>query len=137
MQKILAALSAALAFVLGHKDNINALKKQVADRDAIIKERDAEIERLLVIIEDDKTDDAALEAAAVESREKQEAAEQRTKVLEDERKAFDEQLVLAETEAQKLADSISADTDIPMTVEGSNVTIGAIPANPTWGNSPA
>lgn len=117
MQKILAALTAALAFVFGNKTNIAALKQQIADRDTVIAEQNTRIEDLLKVVEDDKTDDAALEAAAATAREGQAAAETRTAELEAAHTALTAEITTAEEKAAELAASISADSSIPITVD--------------------
>jgi len=127
MNKILAALAAAITFVLGQKDNINALKKQVSDRDEIIKERDAEIKRLVDLLDAETLDDAALGAAVKEAREKQTAAETRAGELETQRAALDESIKAAEAEADKLTDSINVDPDIAVNISNGVATATAQP----------
>lgn len=116
MNKIIAALVAALAWVLGAKETTASLKQQIEERDKAIAERDTQIEDLLKAIEDDKVDDAALQAAATEARAAQTTAEAQREQLATELADLNAQLETATSKADELAANITADPAIPVEV---------------------
>jgi len=103
MQKILAALTTAIAFVFSTRGTIAALKQQIADRDKTIAD-------LLAALEAENADDAALEAAAEAARAAQTKAEA-------DLAAILQANAEATLKADELLAAISADPSIPITVD--------------------
>lgn len=103
MQKIIAALIAAIAFVFATRETIVALKKQIADRDQIITD-------LHTAIDANRANDAALEQAVLDAKDAQKVAEEALAVLNAE-------IALGNAKAEELAASITADPAIPVTVD--------------------
>lgn len=109
MKRILEILTAALAFVFGNKAAIEALKKQIADRDNIIRV-------LNETILDENADDEALLQAAKDAQAAQAAAE--TSLSE-----INASISAASLKAEELAAEITADPEVPITVDPETGTV--------------
>lgn len=121
MKKLFAAIALLAGFIASTRDNRKAFQEQLAARDATIKQRDEEIERLLSTIEDERNDDAALETAASEARSRQEAAEANQKDAEERLAALTAEAEEAERRADALLTQINDDPAIPVVVRDGEV----------------
>lgn len=102
MQKIIAALIAAIAFVTGAKANTTALQAEIAKRDQNITD-------LQTALADEKATDATLQAALEKSQADQKAAE-------DSLAAVNADIEAANAKADELTTAINADAAIPVEV---------------------
>lgn len=111
MQNIIAALTAAIAFVFSSRATIAALKQQIADRDKIIDELHAAVVA-------DQADDASLEQAATDAKAAQKKAE-------DALAEINGQIESGNTKADELAAAITADPEIPISVNADGTVAAA------------
>jgi hypothetical protein len=116
MQRILAALTAALAFVFGSRENIAGLKTQIADRDAIITTQNATIADLHTQLDAAVAGDAADAAALQASKDAQAQSLAAQQAAETALAQVNADIESAGAKADELAASITADSAIPLKV---------------------
>ncbi len=109
MTKLIAIITSLVALIFGDRKTIAALQAQIVEKDQTITD-------LLAAIEADKVDDASLEAAAEAAKLKQEEAEAALKLTKDE-------ITAAEAKADELVASITADPEVPVTVNPQDGTV--------------
>lgn len=111
LQRIIAALVLALSVLTDFKKAQDGLKAEIASRDQIIKDQQA-------VIDSDSADDAALELAAQEAKDKQAAAEASLAELNT-------QISEAAAKADELVAKINSDSENPVNIapDGSVSTI--------------
>lgn len=128
MNKIILALTAAITFIVGIKEKFKTALDTVKERDKEIEELKAERENLLELLEAETRDDAALEAAVKEAREKQAAAEAAAEESKAKFAELEAGLADATAEADKLLAQTNEDAEIPVTVgEDGTVTSNTPP----------